>query len=89
MSNRRPVTDWATDFDHLDPRWIEDPFTIWDELRQSCPVAHTSRFQGVYFPTRYDEIRKIAYDIEHFSSRRVQVRETPPPREIAGTADHV
>lgn len=79
MSNRRPVTDWATDFDHLDPQWIEDPFPIWDELRQSCPVAHTSRFQGVYFPTRYDEIRKIAYDTEHFSSRRVQVRETPPP----------
>ncbi|KAH2813873.1 hypothetical protein KXV85_004922, partial [Aspergillus fumigatus] len=66
-------------FDHLDPRWIEDPFPIWDELRRSCPVAHTSRFQGVYFPTRYEDIRQIAYDTEHFSSRRVQVRETPPP----------
>ena len=79
MSDRRPVTDWATDFDHLDPRWIEDPFTIWDELRQSCPVAHTNRFRGVYFPTRYEQIRQIAYDTEHFSSRRIQVRETPPP----------
>ena len=79
MSNRHPVTDWATDFDHLDPRWIEDPFPIWDDLRRSCPVAHTSRFQGVYFPTRYQDIRQIAYDTEHFSSRRVQVRETPPP----------
>ncbi len=79
MSNRHPVTDWATDFDHLDPRWIEDPFPIWDDLRRSCPVAHTSRFQGVYFPTRYQDIRQIAYNTEHFSSRRVQVRETPPP----------
>jgi cytochrome P450 len=79
MSDRPPVTDWATDFDHLDPRWIEDPFPIWDELRQSCPVAHTDRFRGVYFPTRYEQIRQIAYDTEHFSSRRVQVRETPPP----------
>jgi cytochrome P450 len=79
MGNRRPVTDWATDFDHLDPRWIEDPFPIWAELRKSCPVAHTERFQGVYFPTRYKDIRQIAYDPESFSSRRVQVRETPPP----------
>lgn len=79
MSERRPVTDWATDFDHLDPRWIEDPFPIWDALRQSCPVAHTTRFRGVYLPTRYEDIRQIAYDTEHFSSRRVQVRETPPP----------
>lgn len=79
MRDRHPVTDWATDFDHLDSRWIEDPFPIWDELRQSCPVAHTNRFQGVYFPTLYEDIRQIAYDTEHFSSRRVQVRETPPP----------
>jgi cytochrome P450 len=79
MSNRPPATDWATDFDHLDPRWIEDPFPIWDELRQRCPIAHTERFMGVYFPSRYDDIRAIAYDTEHFSSRRVVVRETPPP----------
>src|SRR5882724_11176696 len=40
MSERPPVKDWATDFDHLDPSWIEDPFPIWDELRQTCPIAH-------------------------------------------------
>jgi cytochrome P450 len=80
MSARPPVTDWATDFDHLDPRWIADPFPIWDELRTRCPIAHTNRFQGVYFPSRYEDVRAIATDTEHFSSRRVVVRETPPPR---------
>jgi cytochrome P450 len=80
MRNRPPVTDWATDFDHLDPHWIENPFPIWDELRQSCPIAHTERFMGVYFPSCYDDIRAIAYDTEHFSSRRVVVRETTPPK---------
>jgi cytochrome P450 len=79
MSIRPPVDDWATDFDHLDPQWIEDPFPIWTELRRSCPVAHTDRFRGVYLPTRYKDIREIAYDTEAFSSRRVQVRATPPP----------
>jgi cytochrome P450 len=79
MSNRPPATDWATDFDHLDPRWVEDPFPIWEELRQRCPIAHTGRFMGVYFPSRYDDVRAIAYDTEHFSSRRIIVRETPPP----------
>jgi cytochrome P450 len=80
MSTRPPVADWATDFDHLDPRWIEDPYPIWDELRASCPIAHTDRYQGVYFPSRYEDVRAISYDTEHFSSRRVVVRETPPPR---------
>ena len=79
MSQRPPVKDWATDFDHLDPRWIDDPFPIWDELRQKCPIAHTDRFKGVYLPTRYEDVRAIAYDPEHFSSRKVIVRESPPP----------
>jgi cytochrome P450 len=79
MSSRAPVADWASDFDHLDPDWIKDPFPIWNELRQKCPIAHTDRFSGVYFPSRYDDIRAIAYDPEHFSSRRLFVREGRAP----------
>jgi cytochrome P450 len=80
MGARPPVKDWATDFDHLDARWINDPFPIWDEMRARCPIAHTERFMGVYFPSRYEDVRAVAYDTDHFSSRRVVVRETPPPR---------
>jgi cytochrome P450 len=83
MSKQSPVTDWTTDFDHRDARWIEDPFPIWDELRGRCPVARSARFEdGAYFPSRYEDVREIAYDSEHFSSRRVIVREkkiTPIP----------
>jgi cytochrome P450 len=80
MSARPPVNDWGTDFDHLDPRWVNDPYPIWEELRDKCPVAHTERYMGVYFPTRYDDVRAVAYDTEHFSSRRIVVREQQPPR---------
>ena len=79
MSKRPSVIDWSTDFDHLDPRWTENPYPIWDELRQKCPIAHTDRFMGAYFATRYEDVRTIAYDTEHFSSRRPVVRETRPP----------
>ena len=79
MSKRPLATDWATDFDHLDPRWTENPYPIWDELRQKCPIAHTERFMGAYLPSRYEDVRAIAYDTEHFSSRRPVVRESRPP----------
>jgi len=79
MSERPPVTDWSTDFDPLDPRWTENPYPIWDDLRQACPIAHTDRFMGAYFPSRYEDVRAIAYDTEHFSSRRPVLRETRPP----------
>jgi cytochrome P450 len=80
MDSRVPVQDWFIDFDHFDSRWTENPYPIWDELRQKCPVATSQRFQdGAYFPTRFDDVREIAYDAEHFSSRRVIVREHKLP----------
>jgi cytochrome P450 len=78
MSNPAPVTDWVHDFDHTDPRWTENPFPIWDELRAKCPVVHTERFLGVYLPTTYEAVKEISYDTEHFSSRRVVVRNVRP-----------
>jgi cytochrome P450 len=71
---RPPAGDWSNDWDHLDPRWRNDPYPIWDALR-GCPIAHTERFMGAYLPTRYEDVKAIAYDTVHFSSRRVVVRE--------------
>lgn len=78
MAQRPPVNDWSTDFDHTDLRWIENPFPIWDDLRQRCPMAQTERFGGVYLPTRYSDVRAIAYDTDNFSSRRPVIRENSP-----------
>jgi cytochrome P450 len=66
-----PVTDWATDFSHLEPEWFNDPYPIQDDLRQRCPIAHTDRFGGGWLPTRYDDVAAIAYDTDHFSSRSI------------------
>ena len=78
---RPPVTDWRTDWDHLDPRWRDNPFPIWDELREG-PIARTERFEGAWLPTRYEDVRAIAYDTDNFTSRRVVLRhrkfEDPP-----------
>ena len=79
-----PVTDWVHDFDHTDPRWTENPYPIWDELRTVSPVVHTARFQGCYLPTTYEAVRQIAYDTEHFSSRRIIVRDERPEVQQSG-----
>ncbi|MFF4192594.1 cytochrome P450 [Nonomuraea sp. NPDC001831] len=78
-----PVSDWATDFSHVDPQWAADPYPIQDDLRQRCPIAHTDRFGGVWLPTRYEDVAAVAYDTERFSSRAVVVTNLKPPRELA------
>jgi cytochrome P450 len=77
-TERARVADWATDFDHTDPEWIADPYPIWDELRATCPVAHSDRYGGTWLPVRHEDVAAVAYDTEHFTSRSVVVSELRP-----------
>jgi cytochrome P450 len=78
-----PVSDWATDFSHLEPEWAADPYVIQQDLRERCPVAHTDRFGGGWLPTRYADVSAIAYDTERFSSRSIIMSNFRPPRDTA------
>jgi cytochrome P450 len=78
-----PVSDWATDFSHLEPEWSADPYPIQDDLRQRCPIAHTERFGGAWLPTRYEDVAAIAYDTDRFSSRSIVLSNFRPPLELA------
>ena len=78
-----PVSDWATDFSHLEPEWAADPYPILDDLRDRCPIAHTDRFGGGWLPTRYEDVAAIAYDTDAFSSRAIIMSNFRPPRDIA------
>ncbi len=72
------VTDWATDFDHADPEYNKNAHAIWDQLRGTCPVAHSNRYGGTWLPTTHDFVHEIAYDTDHFSSRGVIVATVKP-----------
>ncbi len=75
-----PVQDWATDFDHAEPLYNETAPEVWAELRDSCPIAHTERYNGAWLPVTHEIVSQIAYDTEHFTSKSVIVS---PFRPIA------
>jgi cytochrome P450 len=82
----KPVSDWTTDYDILDAEYVADPYPVWADLRQQCPIAHSDRWGGSWLPTRYEDVTRIAHDHEHFSSRDVGVlsftEEERPPHPI-------
>jgi cytochrome P450 len=78
-----PVSDWATDFSHMEEEWAQDCYRIIDDLRGRCPIAHSDRFGGAWLPVRHEEVAEIAYDTEHFSSRSPVVGNFRPPLDIA------
>ena len=81
MSINPPVEDFATDWDHADPEWVNDPYPIWEDLRERCPVAHTERYGGAWFPATHEGVSKIANDTENFTSRAVIINNGRPEGE--------
>ncbi len=81
MTEKAPVRDFATDFDHTDPEWVADPYPIWEDLRTRCPVAHTDRYGGAWFPATHAGVSAIAKDTENFTSRNVVVANMRPTEE--------
>jgi cytochrome P450 len=73
LTTTQPVDDWALDFDVLDARYLQDPFSIFRELRSTCPIAHTNRRISAWLPLRYDYLTEVTHDVEHFSSRETAV----------------
>ena len=78
MAERPPVTDWATDFDHLTDTWAAHGPEILADLRARCPVPSTERFHGAYIVTRYDDAFAVAQDPAAFSSRVTMVTDAHP-----------
>jgi len=68
MGDSLEIIDWATDYDIFNPEYVNDPFRIWDTLRETCPIAHSDRWGGSWLPTRYEDVTAIARDIETFPS---------------------
>src|SRR3546814_10266391 len=69
-----PVTDWATDFDLMDPDYVVHPEQRWTEQRNGgCPIAFTERRQRTWLPVRYEDLSAIAHDTDRFSSRDIVV----------------
>src|SRR5260370_8623810 len=87
MTDRHPrVQDFATDFDHTDAAWVTDPYPIWDDLRQRCPVAHSDRYGGTSLPVTPHLGSEVASAPQHLPppsaggrQRRPRPHTRPPP----------
>jgi len=77
---------WVKDFDIMsDPEHHRDPYSHYEELRATCPVAHSERHGGYWIVTRHADISAVLQDPETFSSRRIRVDDENSGMLAAGT----
>ncbi len=55
-------------FDHHAPEFAEDPWTVYETLRDKCPVLHTEAHGGYWVVSRYRDVAAIARDDGTFLS---------------------
>ena len=70
MDKQKPVTDWTTDFDILDPGYTENPGPIWRDMRERCPMAHTERWGGSWMAMGYEDVQALIRRVPELSSRQ-------------------
>ena len=56
------------DFDQNSPEFAADPWSKYEELRASCPVAHTDAHGGFWVLSKYADVVQVAKDDVTFSS---------------------
>lgn len=78
-------------FDHHSPEFARDPWTVYRDLRTTCPVAWNDEYGGYWAVSKYEDIKNVALDDDTFSSaqgivipaklinRRAVPIETDPP----------
>lgn len=56
------------DFDHTDSEFLSNPYTLFETLREQCPVARSTKFDGFWVLSRYAELSAAARDTQTYSS---------------------
>ncbi|QLL06365.1 cytochrome P450 [Mycobacterium vicinigordonae] len=66
--------------DNLDPRMLaglSDPYSLLNELRETCPVGRSEMYGGFWNLFRYQDVCAAAVDATTFSSRDVTIPSEP------------
>jgi len=74
-----------TDYDIFHPEFVRDPYPAMSTIRDSeCPIAHSDRWGGSWFPTRYEDVVAMAQEYDLFVSGRGIIVVPPPPQQFEG-----
>ncbi|AIJ21293.1 putative Camphor 5-monooxygenase [Amycolatopsis methanolica 239] len=68
MAQTRDDVDENVDFDHADPEFIQNPFPVFRDLHQRCPVARSTKYDGFWVLSKYDDIRAATRNTNTFLS---------------------
>jgi cytochrome P450 len=79
-SAKRPVTDFATGFDHTDPARVANPYPSGTSCDNTAPSRTPTA--TAWFPSTYEGVSIVARDAEYFTRRTVVVGNSHPGEDV-------
>lgn len=77
------IRRWVQQLDcWTDPLLNDDPYPLYRELREQCPVAHSERHGGFWAITRYEHVMAVLHDVESYSNRHTLLPPLACPARI-------
>lgn len=71
-------------FDHHTREFAADPWSVYADLRASCPVSWSESYGGFWVLADYDDVRHVALDDDTFSSEQsITVPAKPPTARLS------
>lgn len=70
-------------FDHHDAAFVADPYPVYRQLREQCPVVHAEGYGGYWVLSRHADVMAALRDWRTFTSAVPGVTVIPPspPRD--------
>ena len=72
----------VTAFNHHTTEWVEDPYSVYQELRDHKPLAYSQSHGGFWLLSRYEDVRQALMDWQTFSSAHPGRVAIPPTRRV-------
>jgi cytochrome P450 len=60
--------DFGKDFDIHEYEFVKNPYPVYEKMRETCPVLHTTNYDGFWLTTRYEDVKNIALDWKTYTS---------------------
>lgn len=79
MTTTERAEEFDTDLDQHSPEFMQDPYSKLAELRDRCPVAKSSSWDGFWIVSGYQEIFDALHDTDVFSSAPDENGKGVPP----------
>jgi cytochrome P450 len=76
-----PKISSSNDYDPYEPAQAHDPYPIWRQAREACPVIWSNRLNA-WVITRYEDVRDVITKPELFLSKDVVTPIAQPPSQV-------